>query len=200
MKRVFDIAVSAGALLVLSPVLLVVALLVRWKLGSPVLFRQERPGLDCRPFAMVKFRTMTDARGADGALLPDRERLTPFGRFLRATSLDELPELWNVLKGEMSLVGPRPLLMRYLPYYSPREMRRHEVRPGVTGLAQIRGRNAITWEDKLAADVEYVENRSFALDLRILFLTVAKVFGAKGVLDAAPQGALDIYRAKKSDG
>ncbi|GLK72524.1 sugar transferase [Ancylobacter dichloromethanicus] len=200
MKRVFDIAVSASALLVLSPVLLVVALLVRWKLGSPVLFRQMRPGLNCQPFAMVKFRTMTDARGAEGELLSDRERLTPFGRFLRATSLDELPELWNVLKGEMSLVGPRPLLMRYLPYYSPREMRRHEVRPGVTGLAQIRGRNAITWEDKLAADVEYVESRSFALDLQILFLTVAKVFGGKGVLDAAPQGALDIYRAKKSDG
>ena len=167
---------AAGlGLVVLSPVLAGVGVLVRQKLGSPVLFRQQRPGLHGQPFEMVKFRTMTDARGPDGALLSDADRLTPFGQFLRSTSLDELPELWNVVRGEMSLVGPRPLLMRYMDRYSPEQLRRHDVRPGVTGLAQIGGRNAISWEEKFALDVEYVESVSLALDLKILLQTVLQV-------------------------
>ena len=181
MKRLFDFLLALLALLLLALPLLVVALLVRCKLGSPVLFRQVRPGLHGQPFEMVKFRTMTDARGADGALLPDAVRLTPFGRFLRASSLDELPELWNVLKGEMSLVGPRPLLMEYVPLYSAEQYRRHEVRPGVTGWAQVNGRNAISWEEKFALDVWYVENQSFWLDVKILFLTVKKVLVKDGI-------------------
>ena len=181
MKRLFDFLVALLALLLLALPLLVLALLVRRKLGSPVFFRQVRPGLHGQPFEMVKFRTMTDARGADGALLPDAVRLTPFGRFLRASSLDELPELWNVLKGEMSLVGPRPLLMEYLPLYTPQQYRRHEVRPGVTGWAQVNGRNAISWEEKFALDVWYVENQSFWLDVKILFLTVKKVLVKDGI-------------------
>ncbi|MFI0547072.1 MAG: sugar transferase [Brachymonas sp.] len=181
MKRLFDFLVALLALLLLALPLLVLALLVRCKLGSPVLFRQVRPGLHGQPFEMVKFRTMTDARGADGALLPDAVRLTPFGRFLRASSLDELPELWNVLKGEMSLVGPRPLLMEYLPLYSAEQYRRHEVRPGVTGWAQVNGRNAISWEEKFALDVWYVEHQSFGLDVKILLLTVKKVFIKDGI-------------------
>lgn len=174
-KRAFDILASGLALVVLSPVLAAIALLVRWRLGSPVLFRQTRPGKDAKPFEMLKFRTMTDARGTDGALLPDADRLPPFGRFLRSTSLDELPELWNVLQGDMSLVGPRPLLMEYLPLYSPEQARRHEVRPGITGWAQVNGRNAISWEEKFAHDVWYVDHRSFWLDLRIIGRTIIGV-------------------------
>jgi lipopolysaccharide/colanic/teichoic acid biosynthesis glycosyltransferase len=181
MKRLFDTTVAFLAMLVLALPLLVLAWLIRSKLGSPVLFRQVRPGLNGRPFTMVKFRTMTDARGPDGALLPDAQRLTPFGRFLRASSLDELPELWNVLKGEMSLVGPRPLLMEYLPLYTPEQARRHEVRPGITGWAQVNGRNAISWEDKFKLDVWYVDNRSLWLDVKILWLTVKKVLVRDGI-------------------
>ena len=180
-KRFFDFFATAFGLLVLALPLLLLALLVRTKLGSPVFFRQTRPGLHGKPFEMVKFRTMTDARDAQGELLPDSERLPPFGRFLRSSSLDELPELWNVLKGEMSLVGPRPLLMEYLPLYTPQQYRRHEVRPGVTGWAQVNGRNAISWEEKFALDVWYVENQSFWLDVKILFLTVKKVLVKDGI-------------------
>lgn len=181
MKRVFDFVAASLALLLLALPLLALAWLIRSKLGSPVLFCQVRPGLYGKPFTMVKFRTMTDARGLNGTLLPDAQRLTPFGRFLRASSLDELPELWNVLRGEMSLVGPRPLLMEYLPLYTPEQARRHEVRPGVTGWAQVNGRNAISWEDKFALDVWYVDNRSMWLDVRILWLTVRKVLVRDGI-------------------
>jgi len=181
MKRLFDFCVAAFALLLLAVPLFCLAILVRTKLGSPVVFVQTRPGKDGKPFRMVKFRTMTDERGADGTLLPDAERLTRFGRLLRATSLDELPELWNVLKGDMSLVGPRPLLMEYLPLYSPEQARRHEVRPGVTGWAQVNGRNALSWEEKFALDVWYVDHQSFCLDLRILWLTVRKVLVREGI-------------------
>jgi len=181
MKRLFDSILVALALIILALPLLILALLIRRKLGSPVFFRQVRPGLHGQPFRMVKFRTMTDERDPDGELLPDAVRLTPFGRFLRATSLDELPELWNVLKGDMSLVGPRPLLMEYLPLYTPEQARRHEVRPGVTGWAQINGRNAISWEDKFKHDVWYVDNRSFWLDIKILWLTVKKVLVRDGI-------------------
>jgi lipopolysaccharide/colanic/teichoic acid biosynthesis glycosyltransferase len=181
LKRLLDVLVTALALACLGPLLLVLALLVRLKLGSPALFRQERPGRHGRPFMMVKFRTMTDEQGPDGAPLPDALRLTPFGRFLRSTSLDELPELWNVLKGDMSLVGPRPLLMEYLPLYSGEQARRHLVRPGITGWAQVNGRNAISWEDKFKLDVWYVENRSLWLDIKILSLTVKKVLIRDGI-------------------
>jgi lipopolysaccharide/colanic/teichoic acid biosynthesis glycosyltransferase len=181
MKRLFDFVVAFFALLVLALPLLVLAWLIRRKLGSPVLFKQVRPGLQGQPFTMVKFRTMTDERAPDGALLPDAQRLTPFGRFLRSSSLDELPELWNVLKGEMSLVGPRPLLMEYLPLYTPEQARRHEVRPGITGWAQVNGRNAISWEDKFALDVWYVDHRSLWLDVRILWMTVKKVLVRDGI-------------------
>ncbi|MGC4026617.1 MAG: sugar transferase [Mesorhizobium sp.] len=175
MKRVFDILVALVALIALSPLFLVVSALVRWKLGSPVFFRQIRPGLNGVPFELVKFRTMIAAGDATGKPLPDSERLTAFGRFLRSTSLDELPELWNVLNGEMSLVGPRPLLMEYLPLYSTYQARRHEVRPGITGWAQINGRNAISWPEKFDLDVWYVDNRSFWLDIKILALTFVRV-------------------------
>lgn len=181
MKRLFDFVVAALGLLVLALPLLFVIWQVRRKLGSPVFFRQLRPGLHGRAFQMVKFRTMTDARAADGQLLPDVERLTEFGRFLRASSLDELPELWNVLKGEMSLVGPRPLLMDYLPLYSPEQLRRHDVRPGITGWAQINGRNALSWNEKFKLDVWYVDNRSLWLDIKILWLTVRKVLVRDGI-------------------
>lgn len=181
MKRLFDVLLSFGLLLVLALPLLLLSGLVRCKLGSPVLFRQVRPGLHGRPFMMIKFRTMTDERGADGELLPDARRLTSFGRFLRATSLDELPELWNVLRGEMSLVGPRPLLMEYLPLYSPEQARRHEVRPGITGWAQVNGRNALNWEERFKLDIWYVDHRSLWLDLRILWLTVRKVIVREGI-------------------
>lgn len=181
MKRLFDFLVSLTALILLTPIIALVAWQIRKNLGSPVLFRQTRPGLNGKPFGMVKFRTMKDAVDANGNPLPDSERMTPFGDKLRNSSLDELPELWNVLKGEMSLVGPRPLLMQYLPLYSKEQARRHEVRPGVTGWAQINGRNAISWEEKFKLDVWYVDNRSFWLDLRILLLTVKKVFVKEGI-------------------
>jgi sugar transferase EpsL len=180
-KRLFDFSASLAALLLLSPVLLLLALLVRMKIGTPIFFTQSRPGLHGNAFTMIKFRTMTNARGADGVLLPDAERLTRFGRFLRATSLDELPELWNVLKGDMSLVGPRPLLMEYLPLYSPEQARRHDVRPGITGWAQVNGRNAISWDEKFKLDVWYVDHQSFWLDMKILFLTVKRVFQRHGI-------------------
>ena len=181
MKRAFDIVASTIGLLLLSPMIAFLAWQIRRKLGSPVLFRQTRPGLHGKPFQMIKFRTMRDAIGPDCQPLPDSERMTPFGSFLRSASLDELPELWNVLKGDMSLVGPRPLLMEYLPLYSPEQARRHEVRPGVTGWAQVNGRNALSWEEKFRMDVWYVDNRSFWLDLKILALTVKKVFVREGI-------------------
>lgn len=180
-KRLFDVLASAFALVVLFPVIVVVAVLIHRKLGSPVFFRQTRPGLNGKPFEMVKFRTMRDAFDENGKPLPDSERITPFGRFLRSTSLDELPELWNVLKGDMSLVGPRPLLMEYLPLYSQEQYRRHDARPGVTGWAQVNGRNAISWEDKFRLDVWYVDNQSLWLDVKILFLTVKKVLVRDGI-------------------
>jgi lipopolysaccharide/colanic/teichoic acid biosynthesis glycosyltransferase len=181
MKRLFDTLLIVLALPLLLPVGALVALLVRVKLGGPVLFRQVRPGLHGAPFEMVKFRSMTDARGADGLLLPDAERLPAFGRFLRASSLDELPELWNVVRGDMSLVGPRPLLMEYLPLYSPEQARRHALRPGVTGWAQINGRNAIDWDEKFRLDVWYVDHRSLWLDVKIIALTLKKVVVKEGI-------------------
>lgn len=181
MKRFFDIVIAALALLLLAIPLLALIWQVRRKLGSPVFFRQTRPGRHGRPFQMVKFRTMTDAKGPDGRLLPDAERLTPFGRFLRSTSLDELPELFNVLKGDMSLVGPRPLLMEYLPLYTPEQSRRHEVRPGITGWAQVNGRNALGWEEKFKLDLWYVDHCSLWLDIKILWLTVRKVLVREGI-------------------
>lgn len=181
MKRLFDMVASFCALLLFSPIIALVAWKIRKNLGSPVLFRQTRPGLNGRPFDMVKFRTMKDAMDAQGNILPDAERMTPFGNKLRSSSLDELPELWNVLKGDMSLVGPRPLLMQYLPLYNKEQARRHEVRPGVTGWAQINGRNAISWEDKFKLDVWYVDNRTFWLDFKILILTVKKVLIKDGI-------------------
>jgi len=180
-KRVFDIIASALALLLLAPVLAGAALLVALKMGRPVFFRQQRPGLDGKPFTMLKFRTMRDARDAQGRPLSDAERLTPFGRWLRATSLDELPELWNVLKGDLSLVGPRPLLMEYLPRYSETQRRRHEVRPGLTGWAQVHGRNAVDWNERFELDVWYVDHRSFWLDMKILAMTVRLVVSRRGV-------------------
>lgn len=180
-KRIFDVAVAIVALVALLPIIVIVAFLIICKLGSPVFFRQTRPGIDGKPFEMVKFRTMLDAVDARGNPLPDSERITAFGQFLRSSSLDELPELWNVLKGDMSLVGPRPLLMEYLPLYSEQQYRRHEVRPGVTGWAQVNGRNAISWEDKFKLDVWYVDNKSFWLDLRILLLTVKKILVRDGI-------------------
>jgi len=180
-KRALDLALTVPALIVLSPVFALVALAVRASLGSPVIFKQQRPGMHERPFTLYKFRTMRDARDAQGALLPDSRRLTRLGAFLRATSLDELPELVNVLRGDMSLVGPRPLLMEYLPLYSPEQRRRHDVRPGVTGLAQVNGRNALTWREKFALDIEYVDHVSVALDLRILLLTIGSVVRSEGI-------------------
>ena len=181
MKRFWDLAVSVVGLIVLSPVLLILAVVVRAKLGSPVLFRQTRPGRDGELFELIKFRTMTDSRDSQGDLLPDRERLTRFGQFLRSTSADELPELWNVLRGDMSIVGPRPLLVEYLPLYSAHQGRRHEVRPGITGLAQVRGRNSLTWDEKFDLDVWYVDNRSFRLDCAIVFWTFTSIFKRKGI-------------------
>ncbi|EZQ19858.1 sugar transferase [Halopseudomonas bauzanensis] len=181
LKRIFDVVASATALLLLSPVIAIVAWQISRKMGSPVLFRQVRPGLDGKPFEMVKFRTMKDAVDVAGNPLPDSERMTPFGQFLRSSSLDELPELWNVLKGDMSLVGPRPLLMEYLPLYSTEQYRRHEARPGVTGWAQINGRNSLSWDEKFKLDVWYVDNRSLWLDIKILFLTVKKVVVRDGI-------------------
>ena len=196
MKRLLDVLVSAAALLLLAPVIAATAVLVAWRLGRPVLFRQVRPGLHGRPFTLVKFRTMTDARGPDGALLPDGQRLPPFGAWLRRTSLDELPQLWNVLRGDMSLVGPRPLLMEYLPLYSPEQARRHEVRPGITGWAQVRGRNALPWAERFTLDVWYVDHRSMLLDLRILGLTLAKVFRREGITQRGHATA-DYFRGER---
>ena len=181
MIRARDFVLSFLGLALLAPLLLLVAAFVAIYLGRPVLYRQVRPGLYGQPFTMVKFRTMTDGLSTDGYLLPDAQRLTSFGRFLRATSIDELPELWNVLRGDMSLVGPRPLLMEYLPLYNSEQGRRHQVRPGVTGWAQVNGRNAISWQDKFALDVWYVDNRSMWLDIRILWMTVRKVLVRDGI-------------------
>ena len=180
-KRLFDFIVAFTALFYLYPVLIIIAILVRIKLGSPIFFKQQRPGLHGQPFMMIKFRTMTDAKDKNGNLLPDDKRLTSFGKFLRSTSLDELPELFNVLKGDMSLVGPRPLLMQYLDRYTPEQARRHEVKPGITGWAQINGRNAISWEDKLTLDVWYVDHLSIWRDLQILIMTVTKVVKREGI-------------------
>lgn len=180
-KRLFDIIASASGLIFLSPVFLILIYLIRKNLGEPVFFTQERPGKDGKPFKMIKFRSMRDAVDKDGNPLPDSERLTPFGKKLRATSLDELPELWNVLKGEMSLVGPRPLLISYLPLYNEFQNRRHEMRPGVTGWAQVNGRNALSWDEKFAHDIWYIDHYSFWLDMKILFLTVKKVFIKEGI-------------------
>lgn len=180
-KRLLDVVISGVALVVLSPVLLVLAIVVRVKLGAPVLFRQERPGLEGRPFTVLKFRSMSSATDANGDPLPDAERLGSFGRGLRSTSLDELPELWNILRGDMSLVGPRPLLMEYLGRYSPEQARRHEVRPGLTGLAQTSGRNALSWPEKFSLDVWYVDNVSFRLDASILWWTVRSVVRRDGI-------------------
>ena len=182
-KRFFDIVLSFCALVVLSPVLLVLAILVRLKLGRPVVFRQERPGKDEKIFQLCKFRSMTDQRDGNGKLLPDEVRLTKFGKALRSTSLDELPELWNILKGDMSIVGPRPLLVKYLPYYTEEERKRHDVRPGLTGLAQVNGRNFITWEEPFAYDVEYVQNVTLLEDLKIIFQTVVKVLRRADIAD-----------------
>lgn len=176
-KRCLDFLLSLCGLIVLSPILLVLCILVRVKLGSPIFFKQERPGKDEKIFTLCKFRTMTDKRDENGELLPDAVRLTKFGKLLRSTSLDELPELFNILKGDMSIVGPRPLLVSYLPYYSEREKLRHSVRPGLTGLAQVSGRNFIDWDRRLAKDVEYVENLSFTMDMKVLWMTVRTVFG-----------------------
>ena len=180
-KRFFDIVLSFCALVVLSPVLLVLAILVRLKLGRPVVFRQERPGKDEKIFQLCKFRSMTDQRDGNGELLPDEVRLTKFGKALRSTSLDELPELWNILKGDMSFVGPRPLLVKYLPYYTEEERKRHDVRPGLTGMAQTHGRNLLSWEERFALDLQYIEQMSLLLDIKIVFLTVKKVFSRSDI-------------------
>jgi sugar transferase EpsL len=196
--RIFNLAATTLGLFAIWPLVMILALLVRIKLGSPILFRQQRPGLHGRPFMMYKFRTMTDERDADGNLLPDVNRLTPFGKFLRSSSLDELPELINVLKGDMSLVGPRPLLMEYLPLYSPEQARRHELRPGITGWAQVNGRNAISWEEKFRLDVWYVDHQSFFLDLKILYMTFAKVFKREGISQEG-QATMEAFRGSQSE-
>ena len=182
-KRLLDIMISGVTLLVLSPVYLILAILIRVKLGSPVIFHQERPGKDEKIFTLCKFRTMTDERDENGNLLPDNMRLTKFGKLLRSTSLDELPELWNIFKGDMSLIGPRPLLVSYLPYYTEEEKLRHIVRPGLTGLAQVSGRNFLDWDNRLKKDVEYVKNLSFLMDLKVIFLTVKVVFVKENVAE-----------------
>lgn len=198
MKRVLDILGAGLGLLILSPVILCLAGVIRYRLGSPVLFRQIRPGLHGRPFEMIKFRTMRDALDSDGRPFPDEERMTPLGRLLRSTSLDELPELWNVLKGDMSLVGPRPLLMEYLPLYTPEQARRHEVRPGITGWAQINGRNAIAWEDKFELDAWYVDHRTIWLDLKILWLTIWRVLRRDGI-SAAGEATMPKFRGTRKE-
>ena len=197
-KRLFDIVASASGLIFLSPIFLILIYLIRKNLGEPVFFTQERPGKDGKPFKMIKFRSMRDAVDKDGNPLPDSERLTPFGKKLRATSLDELPELWNVLKGEMSLVGPRPLLMSYLPLYNEFQNRRHEMRPGVTGWAQVNGRNALSWDEKFAHDIWYIDHYSFWLDMKILFLTVKKVFIKEGI-SAEGEATMPYFTGNDSD-
>lgn len=196
-KRLLDIVISLTALIILSPVLLAVAVLVRVKLGSPVIFQQDRPGHHEKVFRLCKFRSMTDARGADGELLPDEVRLTKFGKALRATSLDELPELWNILKGDMSLIGPRPLLVKYLPLYNEFQRHRHDVKPGLTGWAQVNGRNAITWEQRFAYDVYYVNHISFLMDLKILFQTVAVVLRHSDV-NSATDATMEAFTGTKN--
>lgn len=180
-KRILDIISSLLAIIILSPLLAVTAVLVKTKLGSPVLFRQERPGKDEKIFTLMKFRTMTDERDENGELLPDEVRLTKFGKFLRSTSIDELPELFNILKGDMSVIGPRPLLVEYIPRYNEHQHRRHEVRPGLSGWAQVNGRNTVSWEDKFDMDIHYVDNYSFAMDVKILFMTVLNVLKREGI-------------------
>lgn len=197
-KRVADLLVSVAALLLIAPALLVIAVAIRLTLGGPVLFRQRRPGLGGRPFTIFKFRTMTDACDAQGQLLPDSQRLTALGRWLRATSLDELPELINVLRGEMSLVGPRPLLIEYLDRYSPGQSRRHEAKPGITGWAQINGRNALSWEEKFELDVWYVDHRSMWLDTKILWLTLIKVFKREGV-SAEGHSTMPVFMGRRTE-
>ena len=197
MKRLLDFTAALLGLIALALPLLILIALIRRKLGSPVFFTQVRPGMHGKPFKMVKFRSMLSERSTDGELLPDAVRLPPFGRFLRSTSLDELPELWNVLKGDMSLVGPRPLLMEYLPLYSPEQARRHEVRPGITGWAQVNGRNAISWEDKFKLDVWYVDHCSLWLDIKILWLTVKKVLVREGI-SAAGEATMGKFTGSKS--
>ncbi len=195
-KRIIDMALSLCGIIVLSPVYLVLWVLIRCKLGKPVLFTQERPGKKEKIFKLYKFRSMTDERDENGQLLPDEVRLTRFGKLLRSTSLDELPELFNILKGDMSLIGPRPLLVKYLPYYTEEERHRHDVRPGLTGLAQVNGRNALGWEDRFAYDLEYVEKCSLLMDLKILGMTVGKVLKRTGTLSGADQTVadFDVYR------
>jgi len=197
MRRIFDILGAGLGLLLLSPILVVTALMIWYQIGTPVFFRQTRPGLNGKPFLMIKFRTMRDTVDMHGNPMPDSDRLTPLGRFLRSTSLDELPELWNVLKGDMSLVGPRPLLMEYLPLYSSEQARRHEVRPGITGWAQINGRNAISWEEKFALDIWYVDNQSTALDLKIIWLTIRKVLKREGI-SAADEATMPKFNGSGS--
>ncbi|SEK70186.1 Sugar transferase involved in LPS biosynthesis (colanic, teichoic acid) [Roseovarius nanhaiticus] len=197
MKRLFDILGASLGLLLLSPLMLLLWWKISRDMGKPVLFRQTRPGKDGKPFQMIKFRSMKDAVGPDGAPLPDSERLTPLGRKLRASSADELPELWNVLKGDMSLVGPRPLLMEYLPLYSAWQARRHEVRPGVTGWAQVNGRNALSWDEKFALDIWYVENRTLWLDLRIIWMTVKKVLKRDGI-SAAGEATMPRFKGSEN--
>jgi lipopolysaccharide/colanic/teichoic acid biosynthesis glycosyltransferase len=196
-KRLVDIGISSATLLLLSPVIGLLALVIRLKLGGPVVFRQLRPGYLGKPFVMIKFRTMRNLSDASGKPLPDEQRLTRFGRLLRSTSMDELPELWNVLKGDMSLVGPRPLLMEYLPLYSPEQARRHEVRPGITGWAQINGRNALSWEEKFKLDVWYVDNHSIRLDIKILWLTIRKVLVREGI-SAPGEATMSVFRGTNS--
>ena len=197
LKRLLDIVIAGTALIVLSPLYAFVAYKVKKNLGSPVLFRQVRPGLNGKPFEMIKFRTMKDAVDAQGNPLPDSERLTPFGKMLRATSLDEMPELWNVIKGDMSVVGPRPLLMEYLPLYNEEQAKRHLVRPGMTGYAQVNGRNAISWEEKFKLDTWYVENRSTWLDFKIMFKTVHKVL-AKDDISAEGEATMSKFTGTKN--
>ena len=201
-KRCLDFLLSLCGIIVLSPVLLTLCILVRVKLGSPVLFRQERPGRNEKIFTLCKFRTMTDKRDENGNLLPDEVRLTKFGKLLRSTSLDELPELFNILKGDMSIIGPRPLLVRYLAWYKEEERHRHDVRPGLTGLAQVNGRNALGWEDRFAFDLEYVKHCSFGMDLKIIIKTVGKVLKRSGTLSGAEQTVedFDVYRKKQQEG
>lgn len=198
LKRLMDFSLSFIALILLSPIFLMVALLVRLKLGSPIIFSQARPGKNEEIFRMYKFRTMTDERDAQGELLPDSVRLTKFGRILRSTSLDELPELWNIVKGDMSIVGPRPLLVQYLELYNPTQKRRHEVRPGLTGLAQISGRNAISWEEKFALDVEYIDEITFLNDCKIILITIKKVFVKEGISSDTSQ-TMEVFQGSKGE-
>ncbi|MBB5174566.1 sugar transferase [Texcoconibacillus texcoconensis] len=197
LKRPIDLILSLSAIIILSPVLIVVALLIRTKLGSPILFKQERPGLNERIFEMYKFRTMTDERDENGELLPDHVRLTKFGNFIRSTSLDELPGLFNIVKGDMSIVGPRPLLVKYLPFYTPEEAKRHHVRPGLTGRAQVKGRNTFIWEDRFQQDLEYIECLSFKEDLTIIFRTALKVIKKSDIVEPGVLDDFDEYRRKQ---